>query len=138
MAAKRRKRSQGKLPPFVALTWQVLNSKALIELNHHSRAALPYFFGKVKLPFGDSELYTREFSFPYAEAKRLGFPTSTFAKVIRQLVEHGFIDPQQRGGCYGDLKASNKFTLSARWKNYGTPAFEASDWRCFIPKPRVK
>ena len=125
-----------RLPPFVAITWQQLNSAAFIDLCHYARAALPYFLGKVKLPYQDPSRLQTPFSFPYSEAKRLGFPTSTFSKAIKQLVHHGFIDPYRKGGCYGDLKVSNQFTLSERWKKYGTPAFETSNWDCFIPKPR--
>lgn len=138
MGRRNRDKFSMKLPPFVPLTWEMLNSPALRNLNHYSRAALPYFLGKVKLHYKHNERYVFEFSFPYSEGKRLGFPTSTFSKATCQLVEHGFIDPKDRGGCYGDLKKANKFTLSRRWEKYGTKEFEKKDWKSFIPKPRKK
>lgn len=134
--AKSRKRSANKLPPFVPLIWELLNAPAFIALCHYARAVLPYCLGKVKLPYNDPQRLEQPFSFPYSEAKRLGFPTSTFAKAIQQLVEHGFLDPVRKGGCYGDLKVSNQFKLSNRWQRYGTPSFIQDDWKSFIQKPR--
>ena len=136
MGKSRKKR--GSLPPFVPMTWELLNSRAFIELCHLSRAALPYFLGKVKTPFHDPSRFNTPFSFPYSEAKRLGFPTSTFAKATKELVAHGFIDPYRKGGCYGDLKVSNQFLLSVRWKHFGTAGFEESDWSGFIQRPKRK
>jgi len=136
MGAYKRRKNANKLPPFVALTWEMLNSSALTDLNHYSRAALPYFLGKVKLPYKHSERFTMGFKFPYSEGKKLGFPTSTFSKAICQLIAHGFIDPIERGGCYGDLKLSNKFALSRRWEKYGTKNFITVDWNTFIQEQR--
>ncbi len=132
----RRRQKTPPLKAFVAITWELLISAAFIELCHYSRAALPYFLGKVKLSPADPRKYTTPFSFPYSEAKRLGFPTSTFAKAIEQLVKYGFLDPVSKGGCYGEIKAPNEFTLSNRWRSYGTKEFVASSWKSFIPKPR--
>jgi len=132
--AKRKRATQ--LPPFVALPWKLLNSKAYYHLNHASRAALPFFLGKPKVPFDRPNFCEIIFTFPYSEAKRVGIPTSTFFKVIRELVATGFIDPQDKGGLRGNCKVANRFTTSRRWQDFGTPDFKALDWSTFIPKPR--
>lgn len=133
-----KKRGKDSLPPFVPLTWGILNSRAYKDLNHASSKALPYFLGKYKGKYNDSQRYILEFKFPYSEGKRLGFAYSTFYKVIQELVRKGFIDPVDKGGLRSDGKSYNLFTLSRRWETYGSQNFELIDWRCFIPKTRLK
>ena len=82
-----------RLPPFVALPWTMLNSKAYKDLPPSAAKALPYFLGKPKLPFSDPGYYSVEFGLSYGEAKRLGFAPSTYSKVIQALMRAGFIDP---------------------------------------------
>ena len=132
MSYNRKKRDR--LPPFVALPWQILNSKAYIELPPSACKALPYFFGKVKLAFQDAQRYLAEFSFSYSEGKRLGFAFATFSKVIQALVHFGFIDPVDKGGLRGDGKSYNLFKLSRRWETYGSVNFVSLDWRAFLPR----
>lgn len=136
MKKKGRKSQNNRLPPFVALTWEILNSKAYKDLPPSSSKALPYFLGKVKRPYKDPERYSDTFHFSYSEGKRLGFSYGTFSKVIQDLVRFGFIDPIDKGGLRGDCKSYNIFKLSKRWNSYGTENFISLDWRCFIPKPR--
>jgi hypothetical protein len=131
MSYKSRKRD--KLRPFVPLLWQILNSKAYIELPFSACKALPYFLGKVKLKYGDPQRYLAEFSFSYTEGKRFGFALATFSKVIQALVHFGFIDPVDKGGLRGDCKSSNRFKLSKRWETYGTEDFLPSEWKTFLP-----
>jgi len=118
------------------MTWELLNSKAYIQLNNAARVALIYFIGKPHKTYDSSEFYDIVFSFHYSEAKRLGFPSGTFFKVINELVRHGFLEPMRKGGCYGELRASNNFRMSKRWMRYGYPDFQNSDWAGFIHKPR--
>jgi hypothetical protein len=132
----RNRKNKNPLVGFVAILWVVLNSVAFISLRHYSRAVLPYLLGKVKLSPTDPRKFQTPFSFSYREAQRLGFPSSTFAKALQELVAHGFLDPHTKGGCYGDLKVSNQFTLSNRWMKFGTESFKESDWKSFIQKPR--
>jgi hypothetical protein len=132
----RRRGKSGKLPPFVALTWRILNSQAYKDLPTSATKALPYFLGKVKCGYNDPQRYLGEFVFPYSEGKKFGFAFGTFSKVIQDLVRFGFIDPVDKGGLRGDSKSYNVFRLSKRWELYGTPGFESLEWRCFIPKPR--
>lgn len=133
-----KKKYGNKLPPFVALTWEMLNSKAYKELNYASAKALPYFLGKFKGGYHDPQRYLSGFSFSYAEANKYMFSSATFSKIIQELVAKGFIDPVDKGGLRSDGKSYNLFRLSRRWEKYGAEGFETKNWRCFIPKTRLK
>ncbi len=126
MAAKK---TGNKLPPFVAVTWDLLNSKAYISLRPSSGKALPYFLGKGRNKTGEQRIY---FDFTYSEAKRLGFSQSTFFNVICDLTKTGFIDPIFKGGLRGYKKTNSRFTLSDRWAHHSTPDFKEIRWREFI------
>jgi len=132
----KKKRQKDSLPPFVPLTWELLNSRAYKDLPPSPAKALSFFLGKVRCKYNDPQRYIQEFPFSYTEGKRFGFSPSTFSKVIQALVRIGFIDPVDKGGLRGDCKSYNIFRLSKRWQEYGTPNFRPLDWKCFIPKPR--
>ena len=132
MSSKRKRRDR--LPPFVALSWQILNSQAYIELPPSACKALPYFFGKVKLGFQDAQRYLTEFPFSYREGNRLGFSSATFSKVIQGLVRFGFIDHVDKGGLRSDCRSYNLFKLSRRWENYGKADFVSLEWKTFLPR----
>jgi len=132
LAGKRR--SKYKLPPFVPLTWTMLNHKAYKDLKPSASKALPYFLGKVKgIPYNDPQRYKVEFIFPYIEAQNLGFSSSTWAKVIEELVSKGFVDPVDKGGLRGYGKSCSVFKLSQRWETYGNKNFVRIDWKTFLP-----
>jgi len=95
---------------------------------------MPYFLGKPRLPFNDPAYYSAEFEFSYREARRYGFSNGTFANVIRDLVEKGFINPVEKGGLRGTGGTSNRFRLSLRWKDYGTACFQDIAWEGFVGK----
>jgi len=84
-------------------------------LSPSAAKALPYFFGKIKMGFNNPERYSTEFTFSYPEGLRLGFAHSTFAKIIRDLEELGFIDWVVQGGMRGKGKGYNRYILSKRW-----------------------
>jgi hypothetical protein len=132
-----RKKKRPSRIPFVAAKWDMLNSKAFIELNASAGKALIYFLGKPKLFFTDPQYHLIEFSFSYAEGERLGFAPGTFSKIIQELVHSGFLDPVDKGGLRSDGKRSNLFSLSRRWEKYSAADFKPLEWRCFIPKPRA-
>jgi hypothetical protein len=132
----RGKKKGHRLPPFVPLTWEMLNGTAYKNLPPSAAKALPYFLGKIKGGYNDPQRNLGEFSFSYTEGKRFGFSPSTFSKVIQALVRIGFIDPVDKGGLRGDCKSYNIFKLSKRWEEFETPNFKPLDWKCFIPKPR--
>ena len=125
-----------KLPPFVPLPWNMLNHEAYKKLPFAASKALPYFLGKVKIAYNDPNRLSTEFSFPYNEAKLLGFALATFSKAIQDLVKFGFIDPKEKGGLRGEGKSYSFFCLSARWKLYGQPEFQHLDWKCFFPRQK--
>jgi len=135
--AKKRAKEQ-KMPPFVASPWEILNSEVLCCMSHSSRACLPYWLGKPKARFDSPEYYDTEFIFPYPEAQRYGFARATFAKIIRELIEKGFVDPKGKGGLRGDRLSYNRFTLSKRWKKYNTSEFQEVSWAMFQPGSKKK
>jgi hypothetical protein len=127
-----------KLPPFVALTWEILNSKAYKALPASAAKILPYFLGKPKFNYNDPQRYREEFHFSYSEANKYGFAGGTHHRSIVKLIEKGFIDPVDKGGLRGLGRSYSLFTLSWRWKKYGIPGFEKIDWCCFEPRYKSK
>ena len=133
---KRRNRSGFKNTPFVALTWELLNSKAYKQLPSSAAKILPHFLGKAKIDFRDPARYETQFTFPYSEAHRYGFAKSTFSKALRDLMRFGFIDPVSKGGLRGTGLTSSMFKLSKRWADYDTTRFREIKWECFYKEQR--
>ena len=127
-------RGKKRVSGFVGLKWDLLNSLAFKTLTPSASKALPYFLGKVKLPFNDPGLYYSVFEFSYSEARKLGFATATWSRAIRELISKGFIDPVAKGGLRGDGKSCNKYKLSPRWEKFGTPEYIENKWECFQPR----
>ena len=75
-----------------------------------------------------------EIIFTYAEAKELGIKsTQTFQRVLKELIEdRGFIDIEQRGNYYENKPS--KYSISDRWKRYGTPQYERVEIPRVLPK----
>ncbi len=128
---KRKNRNGFKNTPFVALTWELLNSKAYKQLPNSATKILPYFLGKAKIDFRDPVRYETHFAFTYSEANRMGLAKSTFSKALQDLMKFGFIDPVSKGGLRGTGLTSSMFKLSKRWEDYGTAAFKEIKWECF-------
>lgn len=122
-----------RLPPFVAMLWDVLNGKAFKALPPTAGKMLPYFLGKVQLPgnFRDPQYYRTHFTFTYTEGQSYGCSRKTFYEVLRALMRYGFIDPVKRGGLRGYSLTSSVFKLSDRWKHYGTATFVEVQWEAF-------
>lgn len=114
------KKNFNKLPPFVALTMDMLNSTAYKDLTFAAGKLLPYFLCKVKKGFNDPERYSTVFTFSFPEAKRYGFATATFFRAYNELAEKGFIEIAEKGGLRGTGKSCNKYLLSKAWNNYMT------------------
>jgi hypothetical protein len=129
-----RKRTTVKLPPFVALPWMLLNHPAFKKLPPSAAKLLPYFLGKPKLPYNDKDYCSREFSFTYHEGITYGCARKTFSRIIKALIENGFIDPVEKGGLRGDGHSTSKFKLSHRWEAYGTYQFHTVKWEEFGQK----
>jgi len=64
-----------------------------------------------------------ELIFTYAEAARRGFPPTTFARAIDQLVERGLIDIAKLGSG-GRKHDATHYAISSRWEKFGTGEFE--------------
>src|ERR1700690_1428522 len=126
-----KRKTPNKLPPFVPLLWDVLNSEAYKSITYAAAKALPYFLGKFKGSYSDPQRYLFAFQFSYSEGKRYGFASATFSKVIQELVRKGFIDPVDKGGLRSDGKSCNLFRLSQRWLKYGKNDFDHADWKFF-------
>jgi len=94
--------------------------------------------GKYKGPHRDADRYQTSFHFSYSEAKRYGYSPATFSKVIQELIRKGFLDPVDKGGLRSDGKSYSFFRLSRRWEKYGCSDFASIEWKCFVPKPRLK
>ncbi len=130
-----KKRKSGKLPPFVPMLWEMLNSKAYKDLSFSASKALVYFLGKPKIMQVYHEFYRTCFEFTYKEGKSLGFKSSrTWSGIIAELIEKGFVDPVWKGGLRSHGKSSNRFRMSQRWLDYGTPYFTAVTWEQFVQR----
>lgn len=136
MASRKGKRPT--LPPFVGIPWDMLNSAAYRKLPPSAAKALPHFLGKPRINYGNSALFETPFPFSYSEANRYGFSSSTFFKVIRDLVAVGFIDPHTRGGLRGDGFSTSTFRFSRRWERYGQPEFEDVRYGSLPPEKNQK
>lgn len=62
-----------------------------------------------------------EIVFTYSEALEKGFTRPKFKRALDQLIELGFIDITHHGG--GMNKDFSKYSISNRWKDYGTEDF---------------
>jgi hypothetical protein len=133
-----RRKKSNKLPPFVPIVWDMLNNVAYKSLKPSAAKALPYFLGKFKGKYRDPQRYLYDFTFSYSEGKRYGFSSSTFSKIIQELIGKGFIDPVDRGGLRSDGRSYNRFRLSRRWEQYGTVDFKHVNWKCLQPRIRTK
>lgn len=116
------RRKKDRLPPFAAVPWEILNSKAWAELTGSAGKFLPLFIGKSGFP---KNVVGTEFTFTYTEAQeKYKCARATFGRVIVQLHAKGFIDIAGYGGLRGFCKIENRFKLSDRWRNYGTSEFK--------------
>ena len=136
--ARKKDKQKLALPPFVPMTWSLLNSKAYKDLSFAARAMLPYFIGKPNINIR-SDLYLRtEFSISYREALSYGCSTRTFSRVIDDLMRKGFIDPVDKGGLRGWGLSSNVFRMSDRWKQYDKQGFVEIRWGSFLSTCKSK
>ena len=111
-----RKSKKSNLPPFVAISWETLNSQAYRQLNFASAKLLPYLLGKPKLRFDDLNYYESTFSFSYGEAESLGFARQTFSRCIKDLQVGGFLVKVSSGGLRGESKSYSRYRLSNLWR----------------------
>lgn len=103
-----------KLSPFVAITKEMIRSKAWVKLKHYSVRAYIHIAAKYN---GKN---SNNLSFTYQEASKI-MNAHTYKKAIDELVKYGFLDMKRSGACYGKC---NVFGLSERWRKYGTLDFK--------------
>ena len=75
-----------------------------------------------------------QIKFTYAEAAEFGISERTFLRIIKELIALGFIDidyENQDGFIPGKGRTPTKYTISERWRLYGTGMFEHRE------KPRI-
>ena len=102
------KKKKDRLPPFVAITKEMINSEAFKKLTNASRVT--YLLLKAQCKKFEQD----EVKFPYSHASAY-MKTNTFAKSIAQLIEYGFISKTQEGGLF---RRTNIYKLISEWKAY--------------------
>lgn len=118
--AKKKKFQGERLPPFVALLNEELESLAYRAISPSAAKVYPFFKrvdGKLKKKCGAD--YNGIFDFTYSEAERYGFARKTFSRAITELNDKGFINIVAQGGKRGCGMSNSKYKLSDRWRDYG-------------------
>jgi len=100
------KRSKDRLPPFVPITKEMINSNAFKRLTNASRVAYLLIKAQCK---GSHQV---EFRFPYSNAEEY-MDRHTFANSIKQLSDFGFIKKTFEGGLY---RRTNIYEFIEQWK----------------------
>ena len=119
-----RGKKQNKIPgSFVAITYEMIESKAFKELNSSSLKSLILCMRKVKT-YDPIDRFKLQFSLTYPEANKQGLWDSAFSRGIKQLQQLGFIDCVMKGGMRFQGKANSLYRLSQRWKRSGMPDFQ--------------
>jgi len=122
---KRRRKYKGeRLPPFAPILFDEMKSAAYKNLSGTAAKALPYFkwiHGLLVKKLGDD--YNGIFDFTYTEAEKYGFARNTFNRIITALNDKGFLDIVTQGGKRSCGMSNSGYSLSQRWRDYGTKSF---------------
>ena len=110
------KNRKNKLGSFVALGRPLLRSLAFTSLCSSAKIAYAYFLYDKKNDHQDQVILT------FSQAKKFNVcrSQSTFTKIKKELVKHGFLDPLDGGG----LNAPAIFKISNRWNRYDNKDFK--------------
>ena len=108
---------------FVAITYEMMDSKAHRELTESGLKTLILCMRKVKIR-NPLDRFKFQFPFTYPEAKKQGIGDASFCRDIKQLQRLGFLDIVVKGGKRGESKCCTYYRLSQRWKKYGTSEFK--------------
>ena len=110
------KNRKNKLGSFVPLGRPLLSSLAFTSLCSSAKIAYAYFLYDKKNAHEDKVILT------FSQAKKFNVcrSQSTFTKIKKELVKHGFLDPLDGGG----LNAPAIFKVSNRWNRYGNEDFK--------------
>lgn len=122
-----------RLPPFVPIFHDELESTAYRTLSANAAKLLPYFKRIcVKATRGKPD-ETTLFGFTYTEAGKYGFARRTFSRAVQELHKHGFIDIIKIGGLRGVGHSCSQYKLSKRWVTFG-----GIGWAIQVEKERKK
>jgi hypothetical protein len=108
---------------FIAITFDMMDSKAFRKLTESGLKALIFCMRKVKIK-NPIDRFKYQFLFTYPEANKQGICDASFCRGIKQLQGLGFIDIVIKGGRRGESKFCTHYRLSQRWKKYNTPEFK--------------
>jgi len=109
-----------RLPPFVPILIEEIESQAYISLTGNASKAYTLFKkvnGLLKKKQGDE--YSGIFGLTYSEAERYGFARKTFSRAVTELNDKGFINIVEQGGLRGCKRTTSKYELSNRWRDWG-------------------
>lgn len=108
-----------RLPPFVPIYHDELESTAYQALSANAAKLLPYFKRICVKATRGAPNETTLFGFTYTEAVKYGFARRTFSRAIQELHKHGFIDIAEIGGLRGAGHSCSQYKLSKRWVTFG-------------------
>ena len=101
-------KKKNRLPPFVAILKEMLQSEAWESISNPARIAYVHLKAKCVTPNND------EITLSFGEMERI-MDRHTFSRSLSQLEEHGFITKNQRGGLF---RKRNYFRISDQWKSF--------------------
>jgi hypothetical protein len=101
-------RKKNRLPPFVAVLKEMLKSEAWEAISNPARVAYIHLKGKCITANGG------EITLSFKEMERI-MDRHTFSRALGQLVAHGFIIKDQRGGMF---RKRNFYRFSEQWKTF--------------------
>jgi len=130
---KSRHSHKERLPPFVPILNDELESTAYRKLTATAAKLLPYFKRINSKATRGAPDYITLFGFTYTEASKYGFARRTFSRAVQELQKHGFIDIVEIGGLRGAGHSCSQYKLSKRWATFG-----GIDWAKQLEKERKK
>lgn len=119
----------------IRMSFELLHSEAYRELTYApALKVLNWFHEKIRFQVNKGKrgknryevVNDGEIDFTYREAGIRGLTSHQFRNALRELNRIGFIDVKRPGSALkGDWTV---FTLSERWKRYGTPSFDEREY----------
>ena len=105
-----------KLCPFVPVFLAEMDSPAFHQLSGNSAKLYVYLKRSCSRAAGNKPANeVTVFGFSYTEAERYGFARRTFIRMIKELIEAGFIELVEKGGLRGCNGVCSKYRLSRVW-----------------------
>jgi len=116
--SKGREKQRIKLCPFVPIYLAELDSPAYQALSGNSAKLYTYLKracsrAACNKPANEVTI----FGFTYSEAERYGFARHTFIRMIRELIDAGFLELVEKGGLRGAGGVCSKYRLSKVWSS---------------------